>query len=765
MMRPRLNISKPALLCVVPPYSIGPPAGIAYLLAYAKKQGCSDFGFLDLRLGVPEAYAPTYTHTGVFGEAYVMDVPDLPLVLSLVDACETGQEPTEKIANVLERYCRHRGMSESYLHRYLISLDSYFRSVAKSLNGIKFIGCSVWTSNFLTSLLFAAHLKRCAQPPIIVAGGPQVTESRASAAIALRSRLFDYVITGEGESSLLDLYCSVVTSKTRDSNPVPGTLSLDSQNRIMQGVERPLLAQHEIPVPSFDQMPLLSYQEYGSLRTVPYHLSRGCTDKCTFCSEWVFWRRFRPGNSGSAVAGIRELQKRYGAEYIAFTDSLLNGHPARLREFAEAMIDRKPRIAWSGFMRAQMDAETALLLKRAGCDVVFIGIESMSDETLMLMKKRRTELHNIQALRAFLGAGIDVVAGIIPGFPGDSRSAFVYTIEQIRCIQREFPGRLRVNIEPFIVSPGQPLFRNLEQMGLRGKPWDEDTLDLAPHYKDITASLFCTVEGSNQGVERMGRLYMAEAIESDEPMKNDPFEYKVAETLNESEFYFDHMTSGWFIGRLKGPQAWIFALIVNEEERQQIERTTAEKRAQTILAASAVRKLLNRIKLAHSIPPKELPRVFESGYSRSQNVDTNYQTSPYIVARPGNWHVKNRLIVVNYVTTDWWILPPWQAEILKALRYKPHSASSLQKILVLKGIHRSPRHFDHLLRDLSEKGILVIHNDQSVSTKAGDRTGDAASQFKKLPLNSLPVINNVSAQSEWQCHNQRSYKVGESSCN
>ena len=32
-------------------------------------------------------------------KSYVMDVPDLPLVLSLVDACENGQEPTEKIAN------------------------------------------------------------------------------------------------------------------------------------------------------------------------------------------------------------------------------------------------------------------------------------------------------------------------------------------------------------------------------------------------------------------------------------------------------------------------------------------------------------------------------------------------------------------------------------------------------------------------------------------------------------------------------------------
>ena len=103
MAQRRVKVSKPALLCVVPPYSVGPPAGIAYLLAYAQQQGCSDFGFLDLRLGVPDAYAPTYAHTSVFGDAYVMDVPDLPLVLSLVQAVDSGKEPAAGFPPVIEK--------------------------------------------------------------------------------------------------------------------------------------------------------------------------------------------------------------------------------------------------------------------------------------------------------------------------------------------------------------------------------------------------------------------------------------------------------------------------------------------------------------------------------------------------------------------------------------------------------------------------------------------------------------------------------------
>ncbi len=752
MAQRQLKVSKPALLCVVPPYSLGPPAGIAYLLAYAEQQGCSDFGFLDLRLGVPDAYAPTYAHTGVFGDAYVMDVPDLPLVLSLVQAVDSGKEPASGFSPVIEKYCRERGISASYLREYLVSLDKYFTAVTATLTGVRFVGCSVWTSNFLTTLLFAAHLKRLPRPPVIVGGGPQFTESHSSAALALRSRLFDYVVTGEGEASLLDLYSREAASSTGTASSVPGTLALNLQGEVQRGPERPLLSPGEIPVPAFDQIPLLSYQEVGAPRELPYHLSRGCTDKCTFCSEWVFWRRFRPGDAEQTIAGIRELEQRYGAEYIAFTDSLVNGHPGRLRQLAEGMLRRRRRIAWGGFMRAEMDTETATLLRRSGFDVAFIGIESMSDETLALMNKRRTELHNIKALRAFLGAGIYVVAGVIPGFPGDSREAFIHTTDQLRTLQHEFRGRLRINVEPFIVSPGQPLFSRLSEMGLYGVRWDDEVLDIAPKYRDITASLFCTVKGANQGIERMGRLHIAEAIESDEPTKTDPFIYKVAEPLSHSEFDFEHLTAGWFLARLKGPAAWIYALLVKQDEQEQLAEKSYANESVDLLAAPNLRRLLKRLESSHSLGPTRVPTLTEGGYSRKRAPNALYQTAPYIVSRRGDWHVKGRLLVVDFVNTSWWLLPAWQGEVLKVLRRAPHSASSLQHQLARKGITRSLSRCARLLHDLAESGIVLASQLQRAPQQKAKPIERTERQAKGLPPPQrphkiLPIINEVLSQS------------------
>ncbi|HEX5759332.1 MAG TPA: radical SAM protein [Thermoanaerobaculia bacterium] len=705
MKRRPAPFSKPALLCVVPPYTVGPPAGLAYLLAYAKRQGCSDFGFLDLRLGVPDAYAPTYAHTGVFGESYVMDVPDLPLVLALLRAVDAGEEPVSGFPAVLEAYCRERGISASYLGDYLRCLDRYFAAMVERLADVRFVGCTIWTSNFLTSLLFAAHLKRLPRPPFVVGGGPQVTESQASAALALRSRLFDCIIPGEGEASLLAVYSRVEAGGGPASDPLPGTLFLDG-DRVQRAPDRPLLRHDEIPVPAFEQMPLVAYHRYGASRSVPYHLSRGCTDKCTFCSEWVFWRRFRMSETAATLDGVRQLQAEYGAEHIAFTDSLLNGHPGRLRELAEGMLRLRPRPAWGGFMRAQMEPETAKLLRRAGCEVVFIGIESMSDETLALMNKRRTELQNITALRAFLGAGIEVVAGLIPGFPGDSREAFLYTVDLLRSIQQEYPRQLRVNVEPFIVSPGQPLYKRLGEVGLQGMPWSGETLDIAPRYRDVTEALFSVVVGANQGVERVGRLRVAEAVETDEPTRTDPFYYRVSEPLNRSEFTFDHLTGGWSLARIKGSSAWMYALIVEEREREELETRSAQGERLDLPSGAGLRHFCRRLEAAHLVRPQTVPEASEGGYDPAAGDGTRYGVAPTLVARYGDWHLRSRLLVADFVHVKWHLLPPWQGEALRVLR-RPQTAASLQARLALRGIERRLPACVQLIDDLLERGVVV----------------------------------------------------------
>ena len=57
---------------------------------------------------------------------------------------------------------------------------------------------------------------------------------------------------------------------------------------------------------------------------------------------------------------------------------------------------------------------------------------------------------------------------------------------------------------PLTVSPAQPIYKELGTFGLEPIPWSESYLNIAPAYRAITDTVFCSVRGSNQGVDRLG---------------------------------------------------------------------------------------------------------------------------------------------------------------------------------------------------------------------------------------------------------------------
>ncbi len=699
---------KPALLCICPPYPyMSPPAGAAALLGYLKANDVQDFDFLDLRLPVPRCYEPTYTPTGVFGESYVMDVPDLPLVLHILDTSDSYKPYDPETSPLFDRYCFERGISPAYLRSYLRGLDRFYKEVFEQLPQIDFVGFTVWTSNYLSTLLAASHLRSRKQPPFIVAGGPQVTESQASADLGLRSGLFDAVILGEGEETLLSSYGAFCENRRKPVYGVPGTRYVDGSSGAIQSADRPLLRIKELPLPSFSEMPVDAYQT-DDYCTLPIQMSRGCTDKCTFCSEWVFWRRFRLDTVERTVEGMIQLQSLYGANYFTFTDSLLNGSPKRLHAFAEEVLRRRIDISWGGFMRAHMDLETARLLKRAGCEEVFVGIESFSDETLELMNKRRTKADNIRALRAFLTAGIFVVAGFIPGFPGDTRKDFMHSTAKMRELQDEFPGQLRVNTEPFRVSPGQPLYSKLEGIGLVPKNWDEEYFAIAPRYGDITSRIYCSVEGSNQGLERMGRERITFMTMSDALVRTDKFVYAEDEEVSMDSFTCEHVYGGWFLASIKSEASYVYALLVNETEKQELELLLCEA-SNNGLANSGVSARLTSLERLHVVSPSQRRPQIERILCRSDLQDGYLITvSPFVVARQLGSRFRNQILVANFVNSRWTHQPGRYRNLLRRIKSRPSNVADILRYMKRARLVQDDRRGRAIVRRLKEDGALTI---------------------------------------------------------
>ncbi len=701
---------KPNVLAIVPPYTvIGPPAGAAALLGYLRAIGCDDFDFVDLRLAVPSVFAPTYRSIGAFGETYVMDVPDLPLVLTLLKAAKGGRDLFAGADDTLERFCAERLIGVDALAQYLTGMERYLRNALAQLPDVRFIGFSVWTSNYLTTLMAAAILKQRPHPPTIVAGGPQVTESTASARLGLEAGLFDAVVQGEGEEKFAAIYQSFCRGGV--IGPIPGVMTA-ANHPTMEDAPPPLLKLRNLPAPNYDAMDLAAYALSPDSTTVLYQLSRGCTDRCTFCSEWVFWQRFRSIEPKQAVEQLAQMQQRYGFSEVLFTDSLLNGSIKRLREFGEGLLERNMKVQWGGFMRAQMDADTLSVLKRAGLKWVNIGIESMADDTLRLMNKRRNESDNLGALRQFLEQGIVVQSGLIPGFPGDTRAKFLYTIKQLRTLKKEFPALLSFTNEPFTISPAQAIYKALGAFGLEPISWSENYLEIAPEYRAITDSVLCSVKGSNQGVERMGESALIPYYDGGMSPAT-PFSYSLIEKYSTREFEIETIEGGWVLARCRTSSGLLYGCILTEDERlqyhQAIEQLAPDSlNASSILEVPTIAALLRKVERDHLFPAdRDRPSLFPLAQHLPLTPQTMLTLSPHVVGRILPDGEEPELVLVNLVATRAVIVSAGLAPLLKYLRKAPRSVESVGRYARRVGVAITAQEWFTTAEHLWSQGYLV----------------------------------------------------------
>lgn len=743
-MRNGLSVHKPNLLCIVPPYPVTvPPASPAALLGYLKSKGCHDFDFIDLRLYVPQSYAITYSSIGVFGESYIIDVPDLPLVLSLLKAYEQGTPLIGEFDEQMDSYCLERGINPGYLKSYLTCFDRFLGQTFDNLGDLNLVGFTIWNSNFLQVLMAAAHLKRRPKPPFIVAGGPHMTESVSAAKLALKSGLFDLVALGEGEETLRSIYEAFQPDTRTLRADVGGTMRWDHHTQEFITSKRPLLALRELPVPDFTQIDLSAYERTGNhLRVIPFQLSRGCTDKCSFCSEWKFWERFRSDDVGHVIDQVAQLKRDYAIDGIAFTDSLLNGVMPRLRAFAEGLLEKNIDIKWGGFMRANMDLETARLLRRAGCVLGFFGIESFDDETLREMNKRRTQADNVQALEAFLSAGIAVRAGFIPGFPGDDRHRFMKTAMIFRSLQKRFPSLLATGIEPFVVSPGQPIFKDLAHYGLTPTYWPDKYLDIAPEYYSITKEIPCTVEGANQGIERLGQYQIAITMSQDslnghrtqqhtitqESADFMHYSYNPEELETTFDLTIEHLFANWYLGTFKTQTSLIYGCLLSQEEKELYARLRAEQRLTrpwalitSLLEQETIVNFLDEVEGRHVIKSERLrPRIVWPAYLndiRELNGENRVSISPFLIARCCQVGEVSELVTVNVSNKRCYRGPAALSSMLEFISEQPRYLFELREYCERVQLGQWDEVVEEL-DQLKEVGTLIINAPAQFSNPA-----------------------------------------------
>lgn len=234
----------------------------------------------------------------------------------------------------------------------------------------------------------------------------------------------DFLIRGEGEETLVELIRCI--EEKGDFSKILG-LSYWQDGRKIHNPPRPLKENLDAyPIPDFTLVE-------GNIKysIVSVITGRGCPFDCTFCSVPAFNGKGYRGLSINRV--LKEIEfhmSRFNLSFLFFADDIFNYNKKRTKEILRGMIENKLTPKWGAQVRheASRDPELLELMKKANCDRVFVGFESINPKTLELFHKKETVENIENAIKAFHGHGIKIHGMFVVGSDEDS----VETIRETR---------------------------------------------------------------------------------------------------------------------------------------------------------------------------------------------------------------------------------------------------------------------------------------------------------------------------------------------
>ena len=119
--------------------------------------------------------------------------------------------------------------------------------------------------------------------------------------------------------------------------------------------------------------------------------TRGCPHGCVFCSEVMRVSIGKKIRSRSAVNVIDEMEHlaALGVNICSFQDDSFSTNRGFVKSLCEELIARNSRMAWMARVRIdELDYEMLLLMKKAGCIMLGIGVESGSQRIIEDMHKQ-----------------------------------------------------------------------------------------------------------------------------------------------------------------------------------------------------------------------------------------------------------------------------------------------------------------------------------------------------------------------------------------
>jgi anaerobic magnesium-protoporphyrin IX monomethyl ester cyclase len=242
--------------------------------------------------------------------------------------------------------------------------------------------------------------------------------------------LFDYLCIGEGDYAFIDLLNAI---EQDGDTTVIANIHAKIDGKIFKNDTRPLIEDLDtLPIPDKS----LFYDRGAFFRSLLVMTSRGCPFKCSFCVNNFYHEikdaHEKPVRQQSVPYAIRAMESylAYGRpRHITFLDDIFGLNPAWMEEFATVYPKKIGLPFLANVYPSAVTRKYASLLKKAGCSIAMMGVQSGSPEVRKRMLRKETNEQIEQSSRYLNEAGIELNAGFIFGYPEETADQMWESVE------------------------------------------------------------------------------------------------------------------------------------------------------------------------------------------------------------------------------------------------------------------------------------------------------------------------------------------------
>ena len=327
-----------------------------------------------------------------------------------------------------------------------------------------YAGITCTTPLFYKVQHIAAQVKNHNPDTVVIAGGAHPSSYPEN---TLADSELDIICVGEGDDTITEIVSGA------DWSTIKGIWYKKGQEIISNPVREHIADLDRLPLPDWSLFNLKVYNvprlvcrknPVGTIET-----SRGCVFGCTYCNKNIFGRTFRVKSAGRVVDEMEHMLS-IGFREIHIMDDGFTTDIDRAKQICKLIISRGLKFPWNlhnGIRVNRVDKEFLEMARNAGCYSITFGVES-GDQTILDNINKGITLEQVrQVFKWTKEVGMETLAFIMIGLPGETEETMRKTIDFTKEID---PDYAKASI--LLPLPGTPLYHDFEERGyIKSKDW------------------------------------------------------------------------------------------------------------------------------------------------------------------------------------------------------------------------------------------------------------------------------------------------------